>query len=69
MLQFAQKYVNIKIIMVNIPLRYNLAMDFQINLEIQDLNMKLSKSAKLFKNVELVEMNFNRKCRAKHGFT
>ena len=62
MLQFAQKYVNTNIIMVNIPLRHDLAMDSQINLEIQDYNMKLSKSAKLFRNVELVEMNFNREC-------
>jgi hypothetical protein len=32
MLQFAQKYVNTNIIMVNTPLRHNLAMDSQINL-------------------------------------
>jgi len=44
MLQFAQKYVNTNIIMVNTPLRHNLAMDSQINFEIQDFNMKLSKS-------------------------
>jgi hypothetical protein len=30
--------------------------------------MKLSKSAKLFRHVELVEMNFNRKYFTKHGF-
>jgi len=53
--------------MVNIPLRHDLAMDSQINLEIQDYNMKLSKSAMLFRNVELVEMNFNRKCFTNHG--
>jgi hypothetical protein len=30
--------------------------------------MKLRKSAKLFRRVELVEMNFNRKYFTKHGF-
>jgi hypothetical protein len=54
--------------MVNTPLRHDLAMDSQINLEIQDFNMKLSKSAKLFRHVDLVEMNFNRKYFTKHGF-
>jgi hypothetical protein len=68
MLQFAQKYVNTNIIMVNTPLRHDLAMDSQINLEIQEFNMKLSKCAKLFRYVELVEMNFNRKYFTKHGF-
>jgi hypothetical protein len=43
-------------------------MDSQINFEIQDLNMKLSKCAKLLRHVELVEMNFNRKYFTKHGF-
>jgi hypothetical protein len=53
--------------MLNTPLRHDLAMDCQINHEIQDINMKLSKSAKLFGHVELVEMNFNRKYFTKHG--
>jgi hypothetical protein len=43
MLQFAQKYVNTKIIMLNAPLRHNLAMDSQNKLEIQDINMKIIK--------------------------
>jgi len=67
MLQFAQKYMNTNIIMVNIPLRYDLAMNSQINLEIQDFNNKLSKRAKLFSHVDLVETNFNRKYFTKHG--
>jgi hypothetical protein len=66
MLQFAQKYVNTNIIMLNTPLRQDLALDCQINLEIQDFNMKLSKSAKLFRHVELVDMHFNRKYFTKH---
>jgi hypothetical protein len=53
--------------MVNTPLRHDLAMDSQINLEIQDFIMKLSKRAKLFRHVDLVEMNFNRKYFTKHG--
>jgi hypothetical protein len=51
MLQFAEKYVNTNIIMLNTPLRHDLALDSQINLEIQDFNLKLSKSAKLFRHV------------------
>jgi hypothetical protein len=68
MLQFAQKYVNTNIIMVKTALRHDLAMDCQINLKIQDFNIKLSKSAKLFKHVKLVEINFNRKYFSKDGF-
>ena len=52
--------------MVDIPLRHNLAMDSLTSLEIQDYNMQLNISATIFRNVELVEMNFNRKCFTKH---
>jgi len=68
MLQFAQKYTNTNIIMLNIPLRHDSAMNPQINLEIQDFNTKLSKRAKLFMHVDLVEMNSDRKYFTKHGF-
>jgi hypothetical protein len=67
MLQFAQKYMNTNIIMVNIPLKHDLAMNSQINLEIQDLNNKVSRTAKLFSHADLVEMNFNRKYFTKYG--
>jgi hypothetical protein len=53
--------------MVNIPLRYDRAINLQINLEIQDFNTNLSKRAKLFKHVDLVEMKFNRKYFTRHG--
>ena len=36
MLQFAQKYVNTNIVMVNTSLRHDLAMDSQISFEMQD---------------------------------
>jgi len=65
--QFAQKYTNTNIIMVNIPLRHDLALDSQINLEIRNFNNKLSKRAKLFSLGDLVEMNFDRKYFTKHG--
>jgi len=52
--------------MMNIPLRYDLAMNSQINLEIQDFNNKLSKRAKLFSHVDLVEINFNTKYFTNH---
>jgi len=68
MLQFAQKYANTNTVMVNTSLRHDLAMDSQISFDIQDFNMKLRKSAKLFRHFELVEMNFNRKYFTKHGF-
>jgi hypothetical protein len=42
-------------------------MDSQTKLEIQDFNTKKSKKAKLFKNLELVGMSFNRKCSTNHG--
>jgi lysophospholipase L1-like esterase len=68
MLQFVQKYTNTNIIIVSIPLRHYFAINSQINLEIQDFNIKLSKRAKLFRHVDLVELNFNRKYFTKHGF-
>jgi hypothetical protein len=52
--------------MVNIPLRYGLAVNSQINLEIQDFNTNLSKRAKLFRHVDFMEMNFNRKYFTRH---
>jgi len=67
MLQFAQKYMHTNIIMVSVPLRHDLAMNSQINLEIQDLNNKLSRRAKLFSHGDLVEMNFNRRYYTKLG--
>jgi len=67
MLQFAQKYTNTNIITVNIPLRHDLAMNSEINLEIQDFNNKLSKSSKLLSHADLVEMNFNRRYFTKHA--
>jgi hypothetical protein len=54
--------------MLNIPLRHDSAMSPQINLKIQDFNTKLSKRAKLFGHVHLVEINFDRKYFTKHGF-
>jgi hypothetical protein len=67
MLQFVQKYVNTNIIMLNTPLRHDLALDSRVNFEIQDFNMKLNTSSKLFRHVELVDMNFNKNYFTKHG--
>jgi hypothetical protein len=66
--QFAHNYMNTNVIMVNIPFRHDLAMNSQTNHDIQDFNTKLSKIAKLFRHVNLVEMNFNRNNFTKHGF-
>jgi hypothetical protein len=54
--------------MVNVSLRYDLAINSQINLKIQDFNTNLSKRAKLLRHVDLVEMNLNRKYFTRHGF-
>jgi hypothetical protein len=43
-------------------------MNSQTNHDIQDFNTKLSKRAKLFRHVNLVEMNFNSKYFTNHGF-
>jgi hypothetical protein len=53
--------------MVNIPLRYDLAMNSPLKLEIQDFITNPGKRAKLLRHVDLVEMNFNRKYFTKHG--
>jgi len=53
--------------MVSIPLRHDLAMNSQTNLEIWDFNNELKKIAKLFSHIDLVEMNFDRKYFTKHG--
>ena len=67
MTQFMQKYNNTNIIVVYIPHRHDLAKDSRTNLEIQAFNTKLSKTAKSFRHVALVEMDSNRKYFTKYG--
>jgi lysophospholipase L1-like esterase len=67
MTQFMQKYNNTNIIVVSIPHRHDLTKDSRANLEIQEFNAKLSKIAKSFRHVALVEMDRNRKYFTKHG--
>ena len=67
MTQFMQKYNNTNMIFVNIPQRHDLAKDSRTNLEIQAFNTKLSKTAKLFGHVMLLEIDFERKYFTKHG--
>jgi hypothetical protein len=67
MAQFMQKYNNTNIIAVNVPHRHDLAKDSRTNLEIQAFNAKLSRTAKSFKYVTLVEMDFNRRYFTRHG--
>jgi len=62
-----QKYNNNNIIVVNIPHRHDLAKDSRTNLEIQAFNAQLSKTAKSFRHVAVVEMDSNRKYFTKHG--
>ena len=65
--QFMQKYNNTNIIFVNIPQRHDLSKDSRTNTEIEAFTTKLSKTAKLFSNVALVEIDFNRKYFTKNG--
>ena len=61
MAQFMQKHSNSNIIVVNIPHRYDLDRNSVINLEIQAVNRKLNKMAKVFSHVAIVETDLNRK--------
>jgi hypothetical protein len=67
MIQFMQKYNNTNIIVANIPPRHDLAKDCKTSVAIQAYNVKLSKTAKLFRHVTFEEMVSNRKYFTKHG--
>jgi archaellum biogenesis ATPase FlaH len=67
MMQFIQKYNNTNIIVVNIPHRHDLDKAARIYLNIQALNRKLNKTAKLFSHVAPVETDPNRKYFTRHG--
>jgi len=58
MTKFKQKYINTSIIVVNIPHRHDVAKDSRNNLEIQAFYAKLSKVARSFRHVALVERNY-----------
>lgn len=67
MTQFMQKYSKSNIIVVNIPHRYHLNRNSVINLEIQAVNRKLHKMAKVFSHVTVVQIDLNRKHFTQHG--
>ena len=67
MAQFMQKHSNSNIIVVNIPHRYDLDRNSVINLEIQAVNRKLNKMAKIFSHVAIAETDLNRKYFTQHG--
>ena len=60
MTRFIQKYKNTYMIVVDIPLRHDLAMDSKISLAVQAFNAKLNEVIKPFRHSELVEMDPNR---------
>ena len=64
---FIQKYKNTYLMVVNIPLTRDLAMDSKISLAIQAFNAKLNKVIKPFRHPELVEMDPNREYFTEHG--
>ena len=55
MAQFMQKHNNSNIIVVDIPHRYDTDRNSVTNLEIQAVNRKLNKKAKIFSHVAIVE--------------
>jgi len=65
--KYSLQYININIIVVNIPPRHDIAKDSKTNLAIQAHNVKLSKTAKSIRHVTLVEMASNRKYFTKHS--
>jgi hypothetical protein len=66
MTQFLRIYDNTNKIAVNAPHRHDLAKDSRTNLEIQAFSAKLSKTARSFRHVALLEMDSNRKYFTKH---
>ena len=64
---FIQKYKNTYLMVVNIPLTRDLAMDSKISLAIQAFNAKLNKVIKPFRHPELVEMDPKREYFTEHG--
>jgi hypothetical protein len=67
MAQFMQKDSNSNIVVVNIPHRYDMDRNSVINLEIQAVNRKLNKMARVFSHVAIVENDLNRKYFTRHG--
>jgi hypothetical protein len=61
MAQFMQKHNNSNIIVVNIPHRYDMDRNSVTNLEIQAVNRKANKMAKVFSHVTIVQTDSNRK--------
>ena len=64
---FMQKHNHSNIIVVNIPHRHDMDRNSVTNLEIQAINRKLNKMAKLFSHVAIVETDLNRKYFTRHG--
>ena len=60
MTQFIQENVHSKIIIVNIPPRHDIESNSTTNLEIHAANRKLSKIAKAYNNVKIVDSNLHR---------
>jgi hypothetical protein len=53
--------------MLDIPHRYDLPDNSDVNKDIKTFNSKLKKTAKLFKHVTILEFSFTRKCFTQHG--
>ena len=67
MTQFMHKHNNSNIIVINIAHRYNMDRNSVTNLEIQAVNRKLNKMAKVFNHVAIVETELKRKYFTQHN--
>ena len=67
LLQFAQNCANTNVLMVNIPIRHDHPINFQINRKIKNFNDNLSKRIRHFKHAHLLSMQTDRRYFTKHG--
>ena len=68
LLKFAQQDTNTNVLLLNIPLRYDLLTNSRINHDIKNFNDKLQKRTQLLNHVHLYEVSTYRKYFTNHGF-
>jgi hypothetical protein len=65
--KFIQRNYGANIIIIDIPLRYDLSPSSCINLEIEEFNRKLQEIITLYNHVTLLETKFKRECFTRQG--
>ena len=66
-MKFFQDNEKSNIIMLDIPHRYDLPDNLQVDKDIKTFNSKLKKIAKLFKHVKIMKFTLTRKCFTQYG--